>query len=454
MDLGITYKGHRGSVSLTAWSDSDWASDANRRRSTTGLKLTMNGRPVVFKSKLQRTVALSAAEAEYTVVSMCTQVVLWARALLEELGHAQPQPTKINTDNKSAIPIAKNVGYSARAKHYVPSASQLADFLTKPIEGRTLQRLGVWPQDYESYLILVPSPFHSSTRIIKVDFVNYALEAGRGVNLTAMNALELLDLQKEIATAFKKRRGALPNIDTILKGISHLLSAPYTPTETVPIIKPTSSGCGANSFSTQRDAPQKTQIGSVYEDPESAGAIPESEPDADPALPRHARPNADDVISLLSSDSSDVAELCSQNALLRKRPRCDSDASSAASHPADSYHARADPRETRSVRLRASFSPSATQLLVHNKVVHQDHAGEDPQALLELTQYSSHAVKFLAPVLRGLFEFGFDDRGLQLMHCKLSTAAGSFQTSDRTPTPSLLAEASHLLLPTYDPVAT
>ncbi|KAJ0389261.1 hypothetical protein P43SY_010839 [Pythium insidiosum] len=161
VDLGITYKGNGESVTLAAWSDSDWASDANTRRSTTGLMLTMNGGPVVFKSKLQRTVALSTAEAEYVSISMCTQEVLWARTLLEELGHAQTQPTKINTDNKSAIAIAKNVGYSARAKHvdiryhfvrvhiaagavdlqYVPSASQLADFLTKPIEGKTFQRL-------------------------------------------------------------------------------------------------------------------------------------------------------------------------------------------------------------------------------------------------------------------------------------------------------------------------
>ncbi|KAJ0392071.1 hypothetical protein ATCC90586_011078 [Pythium insidiosum] len=161
VDLGITYKGNGESVTLAAWSDSDWASDANTRRSTTGLMLTMNGGPVVFKSKLQRTVALSTAEAEYMAISMCTQEVLWARTLLEELGHAQTQPTKINTDNKSAIAIAKNVGYSARAKHvdiryhfvrahiaagavdlqYVPSASQLADFLTKPIEGKTFQRL-------------------------------------------------------------------------------------------------------------------------------------------------------------------------------------------------------------------------------------------------------------------------------------------------------------------------
>ncbi|TMW55190.1 hypothetical protein Poli38472_013952 [Pythium oligandrum] len=161
VNLGITYKGNSGSVTFVAWSDSDWASDAQTRRSTTGLMLTMNSGPVVFKTKLQRTVALSTAEAEYTAISMCTQEVLWVRALLEELGHAQVRPTTICTDNKSAIAIAKNVGYSARAKHvdiryhfvrahladgdidlqYVPSASQLADFLTKPIEGKTFQRL-------------------------------------------------------------------------------------------------------------------------------------------------------------------------------------------------------------------------------------------------------------------------------------------------------------------------
>jgi hypothetical protein len=160
-DMGITYKGNDGLVTFKAWCDADWASDSQTRRSTTGLMLTMNGGPVVFKSKLQRTVALSTAEAEYTAISICAQEVLWARTLLEELGHAQARATTIHTDNQSAIAIAKNVGYSARAKHvdiryhfvrghvlngwidlqYVKSASQLADFLTKPVEGKTFQRL-------------------------------------------------------------------------------------------------------------------------------------------------------------------------------------------------------------------------------------------------------------------------------------------------------------------------
>ncbi|KAG3116517.1 hypothetical protein PI125_g4574 [Phytophthora idaei] len=43
--------------------------------------------PVVFKSKFQRKVALSSAEAEYMALRLCPQEVLWTRAMLKAMGH-------------------------------------------------------------------------------------------------------------------------------------------------------------------------------------------------------------------------------------------------------------------------------------------------------------------------------------------------------------------------------
>ena len=59
----------------------------------------IGGAPVFFKSKYQRTVALSSAEAEYMALSLCTQEVLWVRAMLKDLGHEQVEATLVWEDN-------------------------------------------------------------------------------------------------------------------------------------------------------------------------------------------------------------------------------------------------------------------------------------------------------------------------------------------------------------------
>lgn len=85
---GITYSGANQAArnTIVAYSDADWGSDVDGRRSVSGVLLTMNGGPVVFEAKYQKTVALSSAEAEYMALSLCTQEVLWVRALLQDLG--------------------------------------------------------------------------------------------------------------------------------------------------------------------------------------------------------------------------------------------------------------------------------------------------------------------------------------------------------------------------------
>jgi hypothetical protein len=113
----------------------------------------LGGAPVIFRSKYQKTVALSSAEAEYMALSLCTQEVVWTRQLLHDLGGHQQEPTVIYEDNQGAIALARNVGYHARSKHidirhhfvrerlhagdikieYVPTAVQLADILTKAL---------------------------------------------------------------------------------------------------------------------------------------------------------------------------------------------------------------------------------------------------------------------------------------------------------------------------------
>lgn len=142
-----------GDDALVAYSDANWGGDINSRRSTSGVLLQFAGGPILFKSKKQSTVALSSAEAEYIALALAIQEVLWTRHLLSEMGSKNDAPVTIFVDNKSAISIATNNGYTPRAKHidlrfrfvrdhvaqgsvrleHVPSALQLADFLTKAL---------------------------------------------------------------------------------------------------------------------------------------------------------------------------------------------------------------------------------------------------------------------------------------------------------------------------------
>ena len=78
-----------------AYTDADWGSNLDDRRSVSGIMIMISGAPVVFKSKYQRTVALSSAEAEYMALILCTQEVLWNRAILKDLGHEQVGATQV-----------------------------------------------------------------------------------------------------------------------------------------------------------------------------------------------------------------------------------------------------------------------------------------------------------------------------------------------------------------------
>lgn len=114
--IEIIYRGN-GCVVVKAYSDADWGTNTDDRRSVSGIMVMIASAPVVFKSKYQRTAVLSSAEAEYMALSLCPQEVLWTRAMLRDMGHEQVRKTQVWKDNQGAIAIANNAGYHARTKH-------------------------------------------------------------------------------------------------------------------------------------------------------------------------------------------------------------------------------------------------------------------------------------------------------------------------------------------------
>ncbi|UIZ22680.1 hypothetical protein KXD40_003992 [Peronospora effusa] len=66
-DRGICYKGKLDKLQLSAYTDAYWASNKDNCRVA----------PVIVKPMMQQSAALSTAEAEFMVPSLCVQGVLW-----------------------------------------------------------------------------------------------------------------------------------------------------------------------------------------------------------------------------------------------------------------------------------------------------------------------------------------------------------------------------------------
>jgi len=113
----------------------------------------LNGDPISWASKKQRTVALSTCEAELYAEAAAIQEVLWLRGLLAELGLQSNTGSTVYGDNQSAIAVSKNGVKGERTKHvdikyhfvtetvesgvvllkWIPTAEQQADIFTKAL---------------------------------------------------------------------------------------------------------------------------------------------------------------------------------------------------------------------------------------------------------------------------------------------------------------------------------
>jgi hypothetical protein len=156
--LGLQYSGT--SLNFHAFTDSDWGSDQDTRRSTSGYVAFMAGAPVCWMSKLQPIVAVSSMEAEYISCFYCVQEVSWIRMLLADLKLTRSLPTRVYIDNRAARLLLNNPVHHARSKHidikfhwqrdkvqdktfkplYVSTHDQRADILTKHTSAATFHK--------------------------------------------------------------------------------------------------------------------------------------------------------------------------------------------------------------------------------------------------------------------------------------------------------------------------
>jgi hypothetical protein len=152
VQFGIHYSSG-GTPLLVGFTDSDWASDPNDRKSTTGYVFSLGSGPVTWACKKQQAISLSYIEAEYREAVNASQEALWIRQILLYFRFQHQHPTRIWCDNQSAINLAKDPFQYQRNKHielhmhfisqlihdqvievlFFPTEDQVADIFTKSL---------------------------------------------------------------------------------------------------------------------------------------------------------------------------------------------------------------------------------------------------------------------------------------------------------------------------------
>lgn len=144
---------------IIAYSDADWASEIDKRKSCTGYIIKWSNAAICWQSKRQPIVALSSTEAEYIALSSTTCEIVWLLQLVNELQNNSAREVILCCDNQSAIKLSQSDAYRPRSKHidiryhrirelieaktikciYVSTNDMAADSLTKPVPVEKLQ---------------------------------------------------------------------------------------------------------------------------------------------------------------------------------------------------------------------------------------------------------------------------------------------------------------------------
>ena len=108
LSYGLTFKSSQ-LMNLEGYSDADWASNLDDRKSVSGICVFVGGNLITWSSRKQEVVARSSTEAEYRALSNAATDLIWIQNLLCELGISlQSQPPILWSDNLGARALASN----------------------------------------------------------------------------------------------------------------------------------------------------------------------------------------------------------------------------------------------------------------------------------------------------------------------------------------------------------
>lgn len=163
--LKIVYSPTGGVRNLGVYSDADWATAKEDRKSVSGSVSMFYGGPVSWSSKKQRSVSTSSCESEYIALSSCAKQGQWLGQVLRDLGLSKyvgkdPRLVQMYGDNQGAIALTQNAHLNERSKHidicyhfirdlaeqrrlrvdFIPTDEMIADGMTKPLQRVKFER--------------------------------------------------------------------------------------------------------------------------------------------------------------------------------------------------------------------------------------------------------------------------------------------------------------------------
>ena len=170
LNFGLWYT-KSDSNQLSGYTNSDFASSLDDRKSTSGHVFQLGTNLISWASKKKPIVSISSAEAEYVAATSASCQAVWLRRILKDISHTENDPTPIFYDNTSAIALSKNHVFHKKSKHidtrfhfirelvnngdialqFCGSRDQLVDIFTKPL-GKSVfdfqrQHLGIISAD-------------------------------------------------------------------------------------------------------------------------------------------------------------------------------------------------------------------------------------------------------------------------------------------------------------------
>lgn len=152
---------------IEGYTDANWAGNISDRKSTSRYFTFVGENLVTWRSKKQKVVALSSAEAKFRGMAKGLCELLWLKRLLIEIGFTPNSEMDLFCDNKAAINISHNPIQHDQIKHvevdrhfikenfeakiirfpFVKSEDQLADILIKAVCSKnfhnSLDKLGI-----------------------------------------------------------------------------------------------------------------------------------------------------------------------------------------------------------------------------------------------------------------------------------------------------------------------
>ncbi|KAL5831848.1 hypothetical protein ACOSQ4_017202 [Xanthoceras sorbifolium] len=98
-------------ICIKAFSDADWGSCVDIRKSVTSFCIFIGDSLVSWKAKKQATISRSSAEVEYRALASTPSEITWLQQLLRDFQVDVSSPALLFCDNQAAIHIAFNPIY-------------------------------------------------------------------------------------------------------------------------------------------------------------------------------------------------------------------------------------------------------------------------------------------------------------------------------------------------------